>query len=157
MKSIVKILSAMVLITSALLCSCSRDEVQSDNLLVGDWLFLDDPSAEKRIRLDADGSVQFINLIAGDVGMLSQEGILVGSGWMKYLPDKRMLPENGKGWSLLPKKNLFGWDYVRFPFKLEGGDYECWGRLVHEKGGLELWFSVGDPDDYEWKRFRKKD
>ena len=43
--------------------------------------------------------------------------------------------------------------FLEIWFSRDGGEYGQGGKLVKEKE-LEVWFTVGDPDDFKWKRFR---
>ena len=123
----------MALVSIISLCSCAKKEnVKSEEQLLGEWLLLDDPAKVKRISLETEGNAGFIRIQAEDFGIES----------------KGILPSNGN-WKFSPERKL-----VRFRFILNGTTYDHSGKLVREKDGLEIRFGVGDPDDFAWKWYR---
>ena len=129
---IIRVMFAMALVSIISLCSCAKEKVESEEQLLGEWLLLDDPAKAKRIRLEAEGTVGFIQIQTEDLGIES----------------KGTLPPSGN-WKFSPEGNL-----VRFKFILNGTTYDHSGKIVRKKEGLEIRFGVGDPDDFAWKRFR---
>lgn len=109
-----------------------KNKVEAVEQCFGEWRMLDDLSNAKRIILKPDGQAEFIAIKIGDFGR-DEAGELPAFGTWKLSP---------------------GGDQIEFWFALNGGDYGESGVLKEKKGGLELWFSVGDPDDFAWKRFR---
>ena len=141
-----------------LLCSCTRRDAASlESLLPGEYLLLEDSAParsarrfrksslddEKRITLLADGAVSCYNVCGNDIGLDFRE----------------LLPTN-IAWRLELDEKLFSSDAflrVRIPIGSDGeGMCDYSAKIVHVNGCLELWFQIGDPDDWVWKRFRKK-
>ena len=135
------------------LCSCAKiDDASLERLLPGEYLLLEDstparrarrsransPAGRKSIRLKADGIVSFANLCCRDVALDSE-----------FHKPSDMLPANGT-WSLKPNRVL------RLNYVIDGAIYDHSAMIVFSDGGLEIWFNVGDPDDWVWKRFRKQ-
>jgi hypothetical protein len=114
------------------LCSCSNEKVESDKQLLGEWRMLDDPSGSKRFVLESGGKANFIGISIEDLGR-NERGRLPATGTWKLSP-------NG--------------DAVEFWFAFGGGDYGEIGKLKRKNGEIEVWFSVGDPDSFDWKRFQ---
>jgi hypothetical protein len=105
---------------------------------VGEWRMLDDPSAAKRLILKPDGEVRFVGISIEDLRGDDLKGNLSESGTWKLSP-------NGN--------NIELWfRYHHYHFNGVKGSES--GLLKRKGDGIELWFSVGDPDAYEWKRFR---
>ena len=135
------------------LCSCTkRDDASLGRLLPGEYLLLEDstparsarrfransPAGRKSIQLKADGIVSFANICCRDVALDSE-----------FHKSSDMLPVNGT-WSLKPDRVL------RLNYVIDGVIYDHSARIVSSAGRLEIWFNVGDPDDWVWKRFRKQ-
>jgi len=131
---IIKSMFIMVLISFVALYSCTKNQIEFEDYLFGEWQMLDDPSKGKQICLNVGGNAQFINLQSEDMG----------------IENKGILPAKGH-WILSPNGKI-----LRFEFVMHGVTYDHSGRLVRKKNSFELWFSVGDPDDFIWKRFRLK-
>ncbi|MGI5869598.1 MAG: hypothetical protein ACOX9C_09185 [Kiritimatiellia bacterium] len=134
-KMIMRTVLVMAVVSTCLLCSCTKDGKALDSRLAGEWMPLNEPADPKRIHLGADGDASFVNIRGDDVGVETHELLSVNGSWT--------LSPNGK--------------LLRMKFVLGGAIYEHAGRIVHERSGLEIWFSVGDPDDNVWRRFRKRD
>jgi len=129
---ITKFFSVISLGSILLSCSCSGGKKVTPEQCLGSWEMLDDPTNTKRIILKPDGIAEFVKLRVRDFGRNEKEAL------------------TAKGtWKLMPNNSVIE---LWYPFK--GGDYGDAGSLRRENGGLELWFSVGDPDDFVWKRFR---
>ena len=39
-------------------------------------------------------------------------------------------------------------------FHLDGALYSHSGEIAHVKEGFEIWFGVGDPDAYVWRKWK---
>jgi hypothetical protein len=128
----IRVMFAAALVSIISLCSCVKEKVESEEKLLGEWLLMDDPAKEKRIRLDAAGNASFVQIKAEDLG-IERKGILPPNGSWKFSPEGELL---------------------HLEFILNGITYDHSGKLFLKKEGLEIRFGVGDPDDFVWKRFR---
>ena len=67
------------------------------------------------------------------------------------LGEWKLLDDNSHTWKLVLDESKGS--FLEIWFSRDGGEYGQGGKLVKEKE-LEVWFTVGDPDDFKWKRFR---
>lgn len=129
----------VVVLFLCLTCSCTGERFSEDDL-VGDWVALEDASGAKRIRLLPAHTALFVNVSGYDVA--AEEDIKMTNGTWK-LPSKDDIVS-------MDDNTLILHDIVGSAVWVHTG---C---IRREGDGLEIWFQVGDPDDYNWKRFRKQ-
>lgn len=122
--------------------SCNRKLFNESDCL-GKWEMLKDN--RKSFILKKDGSVEFHNLRFRDMGFMEWE-----SDATEHIPDRGSWEIETKDvYQINVRQSIIFW-VKRDAKEIYGLGWE----LRKEGTGLELWFSVGDPDDYEWKRFR---
>ncbi len=101
-------------------------------MCLGEWQMLGNGNEQKSIILKKDGAAEFNNISIEDI---ASEG-----DWM--------LPKTGTWKIVSAGRGIEIW------FEPKGGDYGQGGDLYKTSEGLEWWFVVGDPDSYEFKKFR---
>lgn len=142
---------------ASLLSACTKDTASLESLLPGEYVLLDDsvpvrssrrfrkstPDDEKRIMLLADGVMSCYNVRGTDIGLGFRELLPTNIAWRLEFDEK---PFSSDAFLM-----------VRIPIGSNGeGICDYSAIIVHVNGCLELWFQIGDPDDWAWKRFRKK-
>lgn len=130
----IKIVFIPLVVFLFLVASCDQGKVKNPDQCFGEWKMLDDPSHEKSFILKENGKAEFNNLLIADIAG-NEEG---------------KIPETGT-WKLVSDGSKESFLEIWFAWK--GGEYGQGGKLTLKKE-LEVWFTVGDPDDLEWKRFR---
>ena len=121
----------IALLSVIFLCSCSKQEVESCGSLEGDWLLSGEAANNRRIRLSANGNAYFMNVQGNDIGIQTHNLISPNGRWA--------LSHNGK--------------LLEMEFDLDGALYSHSGKIAHVKEGFEIWFCVGDPDDFVWRKY----
>lgn len=113
-------------------CDTSAHKAKDASECLGEWKMLGSCNENKSIILKNAGVIEFKNI--------SIEDIACEGNWM--------LPKTGT-WKIVS-----GGKGIEIWFKPKGGDYGQGGELYKTSEGLEWWFVVGDPDSYEFKKFR---
>jgi hypothetical protein len=132
MKFASKIIFSLIGFHLILISSCARSEVIRIEQCLGEWKMVDALTEGKRIILHPNGRAEFFIIDIEDFGR----------------EEKGRLPLVGD-WRIKPKTNT-----LAFAFSFGGGNYNEEAKLKRSKDKLELWFNVGDPDEYLWKKFR---
>lgn len=121
----------IALLSVIFLCSCSKQEVESCGSMEGDWLLSGEAANNRRIRLSANGNAYFMNVQGNDIGIQTHNLISPNGRWA--------LSHNGK--------------LLEMEFDLDGALYSHSGKIAHVKEDFEIWFCVGDPDDFVWRKY----
>ena len=116
------------------LTSCDQGKIKNSNQCLGEWKLLDDDSHKKSFILKENGKVEFNNLSIKDIAGREEQQFPKAGTWKLVLDESKC-------------------SFLEIWFSRDGGEYGQGGKLVKKKE-LEVWFTVGDPDDFKWKRFR---
>lgn len=137
------IIACGMFILCILFASCHQQTYNELDCL-GTWEMLED--SNKTFVLKKNGSVEFHNLSFMDIAGMEWESTNVAEN---ILDVGRWKIETEKVYRIEVRQSIVLW-VKRDSMNIYGFD----GKLTQEGTELQLWFSVGDPDDYEWKRFR---
>lgn len=153
-----KIIFIYFLFSLLFFTSCYK--VKYSDQCLGKWEMLDDDSHKKSFILKKDGKVEFHNLSWEDFGLDEEEQFPKDGTWMLFIPDDvfksssldfLFRPDGEKvyrqGGTLVKKKGLEVWFTIADFFDVLPSINSCGDKL-------EVWITVGDPDDFNWKRFR---
>ncbi len=135
-------LHGLIIVLSLLfLCSCNKVITKED--CYGEWIPLQDESAEKCIVLSQDGTMKCNNLEWKDVAS-DREGTMPPSGKWTIGSENTMIMSVVNNHAKT----------IHFDFNDRLAGYG--GYVIEQDGRIEMWFTVGDPDLYEFKKFVRK-
>lgn len=128
----IKLLLTLFFIPLVLLCgSCKREMKISSNQLLGVWVPDGESSGNKRFNIKPDGVAIFENMNASD-----------------FFRDRNFEIPEKVNWEFQPEEKV-----LSFIIKIDSAVYDYSGRVEREHGDIVILFTVGDPDEYKFKRF----